>query len=83
LRYQLRKTSVEVLEIAPPAVATELGQAPGVPDMKYPRMPLEDFVKETMTALESGKKELVIQRAKFLKMGSRFFPNRVFKMLNP
>lgn len=83
LRYQLRKTSVEVLEIAPPAVKTELGQSPGEPGRDYPRMPLDAFIKETMAALESGKKEMEIQRAKFLKFGSRFFPNKVFKMLNP
>ncbi len=83
LRYQLRKTTVEVLELVPPAVKTELGEAPGQPDGKYPRMPLNLFIQETMKALESGKKELVIEKSKFLKMGSRFFPGKVFKMLNP
>jgi short-subunit dehydrogenase involved in D-alanine esterification of teichoic acids len=83
LRYQLRKTSVEVLELAPPAVKTDLGEAPGQPNRDYPRMPLDRFIKETMAALGSGKKELLIGGAKFLKTGSRFFPGRAFKMLNP
>ncbi len=83
LRHQLRKTSVEVIELAPPAVKTELGEAPGQPSRDYPRMPLDPFITETMKALGSGKKELLIGAAKFLKTGSRFFPGRVFKMLNP
>jgi uncharacterized oxidoreductase len=83
LRYQLRKTSVQVIELAPPAVKTELGEAPGQPGRDYPRMPLDQFIKETMKGLGSGKKELLIGGAKFLKTGSRFFPGRAFKMLNP
>jgi uncharacterized oxidoreductase len=82
LRHQLRKTPVEVIEIAPPAVQTDLGTAPGKPEGNYPRMPLDQFIKETMKALGSDKKELLIGGAKFLKIGSRFFPGRVFKMLN-
>jgi len=83
LRYQLRQTAVEVIELAPPAVKTELGETPGNPDSSYPRMPLDLFIKETMKALGSNKKEILIGGAKFLKTGSRFFPGRVFKMLNP
>ncbi len=83
LRYQLKGTSVEVIEIAPPAVETGLGQAPGKPEGNYPRMPLDQFTKETMKALGGKKKEILIGGAKFLKFGSRFFPGKVFKILNP
>jgi uncharacterized oxidoreductase len=51
LRYQLRETSVEVLEIAPPYVQTELG---GKGQASDPRaMPLANYIAETMEVLST------------------------------
>jgi uncharacterized oxidoreductase len=83
LRHQLRKTHVQVLELAPPRVETNLGETAGRPEGKYPGMGLEAFIALTMKALESGKSELPIGQAKFLRFGSRLMPSFLFKKLNP
>jgi uncharacterized oxidoreductase len=84
LRHQLRKTSVRVIEIAPPAVETDLGKVPGKEEeFKYPKLGLEPFIAQTMKALESDKSELPIGQSKMLRLGSRFLPSVFFNMLNP
>ena len=67
LRYQLRDTSVQVLELIPPYVQTELmgpGQA-GDPNA----MPLKDFIAETMNILKTspGLTEICVERVKRLR----------------
>jgi uncharacterized oxidoreductase len=68
LRVQLRKTSVEVLELAPPYVQTELG---GPQQASDPRaMPLEDFTSEVMQILESNaveRGEILVERVRPLR----------------
>jgi len=83
LRYQLRQSSVGVVEIAPPAVKTDLGRGPGVPSTEYRSISLDSFVKLTMKALASRATELPIGQAKMLKWGSRFLPSVFFGFLNP
>jgi uncharacterized oxidoreductase len=65
LRHQWRDTGVEVLELLPPYVATELlGRA----QRDDPRaMPLDAFVAETVALLESGDHpggEVLVERAR-------------------
>jgi len=83
LRHQLRNSPVRVIELAPPAVETDLGKAPGVPEFKYPKLPLEAFISQTMKALATDTGELPIGQAKMLRFGSRFLPSVFFSMLNP
>jgi uncharacterized oxidoreductase len=83
LRHQLRDTPVKVVELAPPAVETDLGKAPGVAEFKYPKLGLEPFIAQTMKALESDGAELPIGQSKMLRFGSRFLPSVFFKILNP
>ncbi len=83
LRHQLRGTPVKVIEVAPPGVETDLGKAPGVAEVKYPKLGLEPFIAQTMAALESDGVELPIGQSKMLRFGSRFLPSVFFKMLNP
>src|ERR1700731_1768907 len=52
LRYQLRGTSVQVFEIIPPYVQTELMGPSQVSDPKA--MPLEDFIAETLNILKTS-----------------------------
>jgi uncharacterized oxidoreductase len=81
LRHQLRKTSVEVLELAPPAVATDL-----MPESRANpnAMPLGDFISESMALLKSANDEILVERVKFLRNAESGggYAN-VFGMLNP
>ena len=60
LRYKLKDTSVKVLEIAPPWVATDLLNSKNNPDA----MPLEEFIAETIKVLGTDEQEVLVERAK-------------------
>lgn len=68
LRLQLADTGVEVLELEPPSVATDL--LPGQRDSSF-AMPLEDFVAEVVALLESQPeaREIQVENVKFLRYG--------------
>lgn len=66
LREQLKATTVDVLEIAPPYVRTELLGPEQASDERA--MPLADFISETMAIIRRGAKgEVVVERCKFLR----------------
>ena len=62
LRYQLRQTNVEVLELVPPYVQTELMGSRQANDPRA--MPLKDFIEETMRILKEHpeRKEILVER---------------------
>lgn len=64
LRYQLRDTRVQVIELVPPYVQTELMGAQQASDPNA--MPLEDFLTESMHLLESapGATEICVERVR-------------------
>lgn len=68
LRLQLAGTSVKVVELVPPAVRTSL--LPGQENSEF-AMPLDEFVTEVVTLLESQPeaKEIHVERVKFLRYG--------------
>jgi uncharacterized oxidoreductase len=63
LRYQLRNTGVQVIEIIPPWVQTELQGERG---MNPKAMPLDEYIAETMSILEKSPDaaEIVVERVK-------------------
>ena len=68
LRYQLRDTSLQVLELIPPYVQTEL-MGPG--QANDPRaMPLNGFISETMNILKTSPDatEICVERVKPLRL---------------
>jgi uncharacterized oxidoreductase len=67
LRYQLRNSSVQVLELIPPYVQTELGGARQAKDPNA--MPLKDFIAETMNILKTSPDttEICVERVKPLR----------------
>jgi uncharacterized oxidoreductase len=72
LRFQLRDTSVEVLELAPPYVQTELG---GPEQASDPRaMPLADYVAEVMQLLGNPNPpggEILVKRVEGLRWAEK------------
>jgi uncharacterized oxidoreductase len=72
IRVQLRNTSVEVLELAPPYVQTELG---GPQQASDPRaMPLDEYTREVMDILEKNtmeKGEILVNRVRPLRTAER------------
>jgi len=67
LRYQLKDTQIEVLELVPPYVATELL---GAHQANAPRaMPLDDYLAEVMEILKAQPeaKEICVKRVDLLR----------------
>jgi uncharacterized oxidoreductase len=70
LRFQLRQTSVQVIEIIPPQVQTALQGERGFD----PRaMPLDEYITETMTLLQTRPQadEIVVERVKRFRFAER------------
>ncbi|MER8572015.1 SDR family NAD(P)-dependent oxidoreductase [Mesorhizobium sp. M1338] len=83
LRHELRNTSVSVVEIAPPLVATEL--TPGQSSNPH-AMPLDAFVTETVGLLcaDVTPKEVLVQRVlpqRTAEQTGSF--DKVFNLINP
>jgi uncharacterized oxidoreductase len=68
VRLQLADTTVQVTELVPPSVQTDL--VPGQADNEA-AMPLDDFIAEVMTLLETqpDAREIQVERVKFLRYG--------------
>lgn len=82
LRHQLRGTSVTVIELVPPYVATELGGA-DKPAAGADAMPLDDFVSEAMRGLETDADEIAIAEARrFVTAGCGDIVRKAFAALN-
>ncbi|MCX6047831.1 MAG: SDR family oxidoreductase [Chloroflexi bacterium] len=66
LRFQLRATTTEVIELIPPAVATDL--MPGSASNPH-MMPLNEFIAESMHLLQTqpSATEICVERVKFLR----------------
>ncbi|UZW54132.1 SDR family oxidoreductase [Sphingobium sp. JS3065] len=82
MRWQLKGTGVEVIELAPPGVQTDLmpGHAEN-PQM----MPLDEFIAEVMGLLrqEPALEEICVERVKFLREAERRGEfDQVFGVLN-
>ncbi|MBL8022580.1 MAG: SDR family oxidoreductase [Leptospirales bacterium] len=68
LRYQLKGTPIQVIELAPPYVQTPLTGAHQESDPNA--MPLNDFIKEVMAILKNKPdvKEVLVERVNFLRL---------------
>ena len=70
LRYQLKSTSVEVIELIPPYVQTELMGSGQAADPRA--MPLKDFLAETLEILKTqpNATEVLVERVKPLRFAA-------------
>ena len=68
LRHQLRETAIKVFEIASPAVDTKLGSDHRTDkNQSHGGMPMNEFIKDAIAALETDEYEAIIGNAKNLK----------------
>jgi uncharacterized oxidoreductase len=83
LRFQLRGTSVEVLELIPPYVQTELA---GLSQASDPNaMPLDDYIAQVVRILDApapSHGEIVVRRITALRWAEKLAYRRVFALLN-
>ncbi len=70
LRYQLKSTSVEVIELAPPYVQTELMGSGQASDPRA--MPLQDYLAETIEIINTqpNATEILVERVKPLRFAA-------------
>lgn len=67
-RWQLRNTNIQVIEVAPPSVDTELGHDRREDKTQsHGGIPITEFIKEAMAALIDGEVEAAIGGAKDLR----------------
>jgi len=78
LRHQLKDTTLKVIEIAPPAVNTDLG-GKGLHDFGTP---LNEFADSVMAQLEEGKLEIAYGFAAKSSRASREELDEIFKQMN-
>lgn len=78
LRFQLADTSIEVIELVPPTVATEMsaGRFKGASRLAQP-IPLDQFVREAMRGLEKGSPTVHVGMTKVMYHLARLFPELV------
>lgn len=73
LRYQLEDTGVEVIEVMPPAVKTEL--ATGFDEAGIKTMPVDELVEHILKGLRSGKQEIRPGQSNLLALMRRLAPD--------
>jgi len=81
LRFQLRDTPVQVIEVVPPWVQTELQGDRG---MNPKAMPLAEYIAETMALLKDKPEatEIIVERAKPMRFAERGDYDSFFKRYN-
>ena len=79
LRYLLKESNIEVIEIIPPALDTDLG-GKGIHDGNPT---VSDFVKSIFKQLEEGKTELTFGSSEMMANGNPASIKERFKLLNP
>ena len=73
LRFQLRGTAVQVIEIVPPHVETGLQRGRGFDSTDPRAMPLDEYIAETISLLETQPEadEIIVERVRPLRFAER------------
>ena len=78
LRVQLSRTTVRVIEVAPPAVATDFNK--GQEDMNAgPRMDVDVFARAAIRGLEKDQDEVLPGPARALRLMGRVKPHATLR----
>ena len=85
LRYQLKSTNIEVVELVPPYVQTELMGSAQASDPRA--MPLADYISETINLIKTqpDATEILVERVKPLRFAEQNGPEKYaafFKQFN-
>jgi len=80
LRHQLRDTSIQVFEIIPPTVDTELNREGR--GGRHIGIPPSEVANEVMKALEENEYEIAVGMAKDLRTGAKNNFEEIFKRIN-
>jgi len=78
LRHQLANTSIEVIELVPPAVNTDLGGA----GLHTFGVPVGDFADAMMSGLDAGAQEIGYGTSEKNRMASRQEIDEIFRQMN-
>jgi uncharacterized oxidoreductase len=79
MRHQLGRAGVRVIEVAPPAVDTELGvDRRADPTATHGGMPVAEFVEHTMAGLAAGSEEILVGGAARMRVA----PEQMFAAMN-
>ncbi|WP_022823393.1 SDR family oxidoreductase [Hymenobacter norwichensis] len=78
LRHQLNQTPIQVLEIVPPAVNTDLG-GPGLHTFG---VPVDDFADSVMARLAAGEVEVGYESSETRRLASRAELDAAFEQMN-
>jgi uncharacterized oxidoreductase len=79
LRYLLKSKNIEVIEVIPPALNTDLG-GKGLHDQAPP---VSDFIKAVFEQLQQGKTELTFGFSEAMAKASQEDLQKAFARLNP
>lgn len=79
LRHTLKDKNIEVIEIIPPAINTDLG-GKGLHDFAPP---VSDFIASVFAQLEEGKTEITFGQSEAMKNAAPDEQEKIFAMLNP
>ncbi|MCB1170004.1 MAG: SDR family oxidoreductase [Leptospiraceae bacterium] len=79
LRYQLKETAIQVMELAPPYVQTHLTGEHQASDPMA--MPLDEFIQEVMQILKEDPRaeEILVQRVEMLRFAESSGPDKYRK----
>lgn len=79
LRFQLERSGVEVIELMPPAVKTDLAE--GFEEVGIKTMPTAELVERTIVAFRAGKSEIRPGQANLLAAMRRIAPDFIGRQL--
>jgi uncharacterized oxidoreductase len=82
LRYQLKDTQIDVLELAPPYVQTHLTGEHQASDPNA--MPLDEFIDEVMAILKNkpDAREILVERVNFLRLAESKGLDAYYELFN-